>query len=202
MPRVKKNGFLAYSKWDIIPVVCGVLHLAFIVGVFLMFDRLPLWALGVLGAVYAISISWDINGISHNFPHSISYLNGYFEHYAGNPDKPIAWGVSTYHKLYNWTWSTSALDEDARFAFVDPGGARKGRNARYPAAVCARVLRSGSASPRQAGAGFQEGRRGGSGVSVAAVASETKVSSVIGERSHSPSALASAAGETGGCAGG
>jgi hypothetical protein len=104
MPRVKKNGFLAYSKWDIIPVVCGVLHLAFIVGVFLMFDRLPLWALGVLGAVYAISISWDINGISHNFPHSISYLNGYFEHYAGNPDKPIAWGVSTYHKLYNWTW--------------------------------------------------------------------------------------------------
>ena len=235
MPRPKKSGMLAYSNWDIIPVVCGVLHLAFIVSVFVFFNRLPMWASAILGAVYAVSISWNINGISHNFLHNpyfrsrllnrlfsiveslsngfgqtfyrcvhmrhhmgnsdrpdggngtidwlsiyrhghhgepesvwtytflsffrddpkeiyreiakkspfdakfgvleialflamfvamgisnwrfliwllpswyighcLSYLNGYFEHYAGNPDKPIAWGVSTYHKLYNWTW--------------------------------------------------------------------------------------------------
>ncbi|MEO7149191.1 MAG: fatty acid desaturase [Rhodanobacteraceae bacterium] len=36
--------------------------------------------------------------------HSLSSLNGYYEHYKGNPDQPIAWGVSTYNKLYNWTW--------------------------------------------------------------------------------------------------
>lgn len=38
------------------------------------------------------------------FGHSLSSLNGYYEHYKGNPDQPIAWGVSTYNKLYNWTW--------------------------------------------------------------------------------------------------
>jgi fatty acid desaturase len=36
--------------------------------------------------------------------HSLSYLNGYFEHFGGNPDVPMAWGVSSYHKLYNWVW--------------------------------------------------------------------------------------------------
>ena len=38
------------------------------------------------------------------FGHCLSYLNGYFEHFGGNPDVPIAWGVSSYHKLYNWVW--------------------------------------------------------------------------------------------------
>ncbi len=38
------------------------------------------------------------------FGHCLSYLNGYYRHYGGNPDEPIAWGVSTYDKLYNWTW--------------------------------------------------------------------------------------------------
>ncbi len=34
----------------------------------------------------------------------LSSLNGYYEHFGADPDKPIAWGVSTYDKLYNWTW--------------------------------------------------------------------------------------------------
>jgi fatty acid desaturase len=38
------------------------------------------------------------------FGHSLSSLNGYYEHFKGDPDTPIAWGVSTYNKLYNWTW--------------------------------------------------------------------------------------------------
>ncbi len=36
--------------------------------------------------------------------HCLSYLNGYFEHFGGNSEVPIAWGVSTYHRLYNWVW--------------------------------------------------------------------------------------------------
>jgi fatty acid desaturase len=32
----------------------------------------------------------------------VSNLSGYYEHLGGNPDKPIAWGVSTYGRLYNW----------------------------------------------------------------------------------------------------
>ncbi|HTQ37368.1 MAG TPA: fatty acid desaturase [Steroidobacteraceae bacterium] len=34
----------------------------------------------------------------------LSQLNGYFEHLHGNPDEPIAWGVSTYTPLYNLLW--------------------------------------------------------------------------------------------------
>ena len=30
------------------------------------------------------------------FGHCLSYFNGYYRHYGGNPDEPIAWGVSTY----------------------------------------------------------------------------------------------------------
>ena len=33
--------------------------------------------------------------------HCFSYLNGYYRHYGANPDKPIAWGVSSYGKIYN-----------------------------------------------------------------------------------------------------
>ena len=35
---------------------------------------------------------------------SLSSLNGFYEHYKGNPNLPIAWGVSSYNWLYNITW--------------------------------------------------------------------------------------------------
>src|SRR5207245_995744 len=38
------------------------------------------------------------------FGHCLSYLNGYYLHYGGNPNVPLAWGVSSYHKLYNSIW--------------------------------------------------------------------------------------------------
>jgi fatty acid desaturase len=34
----------------------------------------------------------------------LSQLNGYYEHFGGDPDEPIAWGVSTYAPLYNLVW--------------------------------------------------------------------------------------------------
>ena len=34
----------------------------------------------------------------------LSQLNGYYEHLNGNPDQPIAWGVSSYAPIYNLTW--------------------------------------------------------------------------------------------------
>lgn len=36
--------------------------------------------------------------------HSLSSLNGYYEHFGADPDRPIAWGVSSYSRLYNWLW--------------------------------------------------------------------------------------------------
>jgi fatty acid desaturase len=230
---------LTYSKWDVIPVVFGVLHCVYVVTFFFVFPHAPWWLLICMGLIYSVSVSWNINGISHNHIHNAyftsrilnrlfsvmesvtlgisqtfykhvhhrhhmgnsdrpdengqchdwisiyrfghdgepenpwsyiflsylredpkviyaeikrksrvearwgiaeiailgatiaigfvlnwkfflfflpfyylghccTYLNGYFLHYGGNPDKPIAWGVSSYHKLYNWLFLTMA----------------------------------------------------------------------------------------------
>jgi len=236
----------AYSPWDAIPALCGVLHLCYLLALFFLFPHLPLWALVILGLLYSISISWNINGIAHNFIHNpffawkpanrafswilsvtmgfsqqfyelvhnrhhqgnsdrpdetgntvdwlsiyrhghdgeaesawsytflgffrddpklifreikrrnafnarwgvfeiaswvglcilgfilnwrfmcfylpfyyfghcLSYLNGYFLHYGGNPDVPLAWGVSSYHKLYNWIWFYNGYHAEHHF---------------------------------------------------------------------------------------
>jgi fatty acid desaturase len=36
--------------------------------------------------------------------HSLSSLNGYYEHFGGNPNNPYLWAVSNYGKIYNITW--------------------------------------------------------------------------------------------------
>jgi fatty acid desaturase len=47
--------------------------------------------------------------------HCFSYLNGYFRHYGGNPDKPIAWGVSSYGKIYNWIFFYNGYHAEHHF---------------------------------------------------------------------------------------
>jgi fatty acid desaturase len=237
---------LAFSRWDAVPVLCGLAHLAFLLTFFAVFPYAPWWVLVCLGFAYSVSISWNINGISHNFLHNpyfrshllnrvfslveslsmgfsqtfyeyvhqrhhmgnsdrpdengetidwlsiyrhghdgeaenvwsyvfkgyfrddpkaiyreiarknrddavwgvfeigaflsffalgflldwrfmlfflpfyyaghcLSYLNGYFLHFGGNPDKPIAWGVSSYHKLYNWLWFNNGYHAEHHF---------------------------------------------------------------------------------------
>lgn len=229
------SKIFAHSRWDALPVLCGFLHLFFVVALYFIFPIAPWWLLGILGIVYAFSISWNINSVAHNFIHnpyfrspalnrafslveslaigfsqsfydlvhkrhhvgnsdrqdangdtidwlsiyrhghdgeaespwtytflsffrddiflthrelkkkspqdarwgvielilflslyvtafaynwhfavyfipfyylgqSLSSLNGYYRHYGGNPDMPIAWGVSTYGWLYNLVW--------------------------------------------------------------------------------------------------
>ncbi len=237
MPAVAvRRHLFAYSSWDIVPVLAALAHFAFVLALFFTFDLMPWWLFVPLGLLYAVSISWNINGIAHNhihnpyfkwqplnrafsmllsltmgftqtdyhyvhlrhhvgnsdrpgpdgktldplsiyrcgrdgkpenvwrytffsyfrddptqslaqlanskrragmqwgraeiicvvlftavlayfnwrfvlcivpfyyLGHSLSSLNGFYEHYRGNPDLPIAWGVSTYNRLYNWLW--------------------------------------------------------------------------------------------------
>jgi fatty acid desaturase len=240
------SRIFAYSRWDAIPVALGVAHFAYFWLLFYLYPRTPLWVMLILGFIYSVSISWNINGISHNlihnpyfrsplanrlfcvmesiaccfsqsyydvvhtqhhkgnsdrqdengdtvdwlsiyrhghdgqaenpwtytflsffrdnpaeiarelakrgpaearwgkvelgafiaclttvallnwhyivfflpfmyFGHCLSYLNGYYLHYGGNPDKPIAWGVSSYHKLYNWVWFYNGYHAEHHF---------------------------------------------------------------------------------------
>ena len=61
---------LAYTKYDSIPVICAIAHAGYLVTLFLLFPHTPLWIMLILGFIYSISISWNINGISHNFIHN------------------------------------------------------------------------------------------------------------------------------------
>jgi fatty acid desaturase len=45
----------------------------------------------------------------------LSQLNGYFEHFGGDPDRPIAWGVSTYAPLYNLVWFNNGHHAEHHF---------------------------------------------------------------------------------------
>jgi fatty acid desaturase len=239
-------NFSPTPGWDAIPVVAGIAHSGYFSGMFFLFWRLPLWAMLPLGLIYSISISWNINGISHNFIHNpyfrspllnrlfsilesitvgfsqifyecihmqhhkgnsdrpddrcstvdwisiykhgdhgeaehplrytflsffredpktvyqqlkrkdrkealwgltelvlfvgtfvtlgilnwryicflvpfwyfghcLSYLNGYYRHYGGNPEEPLAWGVSSYGRLYNWIWFCNGYHAEHHF---------------------------------------------------------------------------------------
>ena len=245
--RLQTNSrIFAYTRWDFVPVAAALLHCAYFYGMFFLFPRLPLWVMLILGLIYSVSISWNINGISHNFIHNpyfrspllnrlfsilesitvgfsqvfyecihmqhhkgnadrpneagetvdwisiykhghdgepesalsytflsffredpktvyrelkrkssrdafwgvaeltlfvanfvllgilnwhyicfllafwyfghcLSYLNGYYRHYGGNPDEPMAWGVSSYEKLYNWIWFFNGYHAEHHF---------------------------------------------------------------------------------------
>ncbi len=245
--RISTNSRLfAYSRWDIVPVLAELAHFAYVIFLFLAFPHLHWWALIPLGLIYSISISWNINGISHNFLHNayfrsaplnrifsllesltlgfsqvfyenihrrhhvgnadlpdehghtddplsiykhghegepenpwsyvflsffrddpketfrdihrlnpreawwgvfeivaflalyvvagilnwrfivyflpfwyfghcLSYLNGYYLHYGGKPNVPLAWGVSSYHKLYNWLWFNNGYHSEHHY---------------------------------------------------------------------------------------
>lgn len=47
--------------------------------------------------------------------HCFSYLNGYFRHFGADPDKPIAWGVSSYGKIYNWLFFYNGYHAEHHF---------------------------------------------------------------------------------------
>ncbi len=47
--------------------------------------------------------------------HCFSYLNGYFRHHGADPDKPIAWGVSSYGKIYNWLFFYNGYHAEHHF---------------------------------------------------------------------------------------
>jgi len=244
--RVISSAIMKYSRWDWIPAGLAVLHLFYVIGIFVAFPFMS-WPVFVAAALlYSISISWNINSISHNFIHNpyfvskrvnilfsyllsvtlgfsqamynfvhmrhhsgnmdrpdengkvidylsiykhgrdgkpenvwaytflsffredpkeifdrmsekrplearqgkrelaamvsfyvllgflnwrfmvailpfyylghcLSALNGYYEHFGADPDKPIAWGVSTYDKLYNWTWMNNGYHAEHHY---------------------------------------------------------------------------------------
>ncbi len=69
----------AYSYWDVVPVIAGLLHFLYLIIILIYFKKLPVGVNAVLGLIYSLSISWNVNGVSHNFIH-----NAYFKSFALN----------------------------------------------------------------------------------------------------------------------
>jgi fatty acid desaturase len=241
------SKLFAHTRWDAIPVLASLFHLAYFFALFFLFPHTPLWIMLILGFVYALMINANINGIGHNFIHNpffrsellnrlfgivqsvaccfsqtyynavhmqhhkgnsdrqdehgetidwlsiyrhghdgeaenpwsyvflsffrdnpaairkelskrgnrdllwgnieltafattivvmlffnwhyvvfyllpffylghcFSYLNGYYRHYGANPDKPVAWGVSSYGKIYNWIFFYNGYHAEHHF---------------------------------------------------------------------------------------
>ena len=245
-PKTNSKVF-AHTRWDIVPALAGLFHLAYFFALFLLYPRTPTWIMLILGFIYSLMINANINGVGHNFIHNpffrapilnrifsllqsiaccfsqtyydavhmrhhqgnadrpdergetidwisiykhghdgeaenpwsyvflsffrdnpaairkelrkrggsdlmwgnieltafatvllvmlllnwryiiffflpffylghcFSYLNGYFRHYGGDPDKPIAWGVSSYGKIYNWLFFYNGYHAEHHF---------------------------------------------------------------------------------------
>ena len=64
------SKIFAHTRWDALPVAAAVLHCVYFYGMFYLFSRVPLWVMLILGFIYSVSISWNINGVSHNFIHN------------------------------------------------------------------------------------------------------------------------------------
>jgi hypothetical protein len=77
---VTNSRIFAHTRWDAIPVAAALLHCVYFFAMSYLFPRVPLWVMLILGFMYSVSISWNINGISHNFIH--------MQHHKGNADRP------------------------------------------------------------------------------------------------------------------
>ena len=64
------SRLFAHTRWDVLPALAGLFHLAYFVGLFFLYPHAPLWAMLVLGLVYSLMVNANINGVGHNFIHN------------------------------------------------------------------------------------------------------------------------------------
>src|SRR2546423_14605801 len=64
------SKIFAHTRWDSIPALAGLFHLAYFVGLFFLYPHAPLWVLLVLGFIYSLMVNANINGVGHNLVHN------------------------------------------------------------------------------------------------------------------------------------
>jgi fatty acid desaturase len=91
--RKRGNGDVFCGNVELAAFATTLLIMFFFNWKYVIFFMVPFWYLG----------------------HCFSYLNGYYRHYGANPDKPIAWGVSSYGKIYNWLFFYNGYHAEHHF---------------------------------------------------------------------------------------
>src|SRR5437016_13357232 len=64
------SRLFVHTRWDAIPALSGLVHLAYFVGLFFLYPHAPLWMMLILGFVYSLMVNANINGVGHNFIHN------------------------------------------------------------------------------------------------------------------------------------
>ena len=64
------SRLFAHTRWDTIPALAGLFHLAYFVGLFFLYPHAPLWLMLILGFIYSLMVNANINGVGHNFIHN------------------------------------------------------------------------------------------------------------------------------------
>src|ERR1043166_793811 len=76
------SRLFAHTRWDAVPALAGLFHLAYFVGLFLLYPHTPLWPMLILGFIYSLMVNANINGVGHNFIHNAFFrsklLNRFF----------------------------------------------------------------------------------------------------------------------------
>ena len=90
--RVRSESEARWGKFEIISFM-GLYVIMFFVNWKFMLFFVPFWYLG----------------------HCLSYLNGYYLHYGGDTEQPIAWGVSSYEPVYNFIWFNNGYHAEHHF---------------------------------------------------------------------------------------
>src|SRR5438552_1645741 len=65
----------AHTRWDAIPVLASLFHLAYFLGLFFLYPHMPLWVMLILGLVYSLMVNANINGVGHNFIHNRAFCH-------------------------------------------------------------------------------------------------------------------------------
>jgi fatty acid desaturase len=98
-----KYAFLSFFRDEPKRIHEGIKRLDPFLANFSLFEL----ALVVLMFIALFLLNWKLGLFFvcfHYLGHSLTAMNGYYEHFGANPDKPIAWGVSCYNPLFNWLW--------------------------------------------------------------------------------------------------
>jgi fatty acid desaturase len=90
--------FFRYSRWDVLPVLCGVGQVAFLLWTFVAFASLPFWAVVPAFVFVAFAYCWNLQCISHNFIHNPYFTNAWLNRVFGVLET-LAIGMP--HQLYH-----------------------------------------------------------------------------------------------------
>lgn len=82
--------------------------------------RQAAFELAAIASFYGLAALYNWQAVALLLPfyyigRCLSALNGYYEHYRADPDTPIAWGVSSYHRLYNLLWFNNGYHAEHHF---------------------------------------------------------------------------------------